>query len=74
MQPQTVLLSLGVCGDALEGLASTSKAQELKENRVDVHLSSKGKVEPVAPEIPRALPFVHQLWGPLMAALKVMLF
>jgi len=68
---QTVLLALGVCGDGLEGLASTSAALDLKEYWLDVHLSVKGKVQPVAPDIPKALPFVHQLWGPLMAALKV---
>lgn len=68
---QTVLLSLDLSASALQGLSHTSAALDVHEYRIEPYVAKRDAPEPVAPEIPKVLPHVHQLWAPLLAALKV---
>ncbi len=68
---QTVLLSLELSASALQGLAHTTAALDMHEYRIEPYIAKRGAPEAVAPEVPKVLPHVHQLWGPLLAALKV---
>lgn len=57
---------------ALQGLGHTTAALDAQEYRVEPYAAKRGAPEPVAPDIPKVLPYVHQLWAPLLAALKVL--
>lgn len=48
-----------------------SAALDVNEYKIEPYLAKRNVPEPAAPEIPKVLPHVHQLWGPLLAALKV---
>ena len=56
---------------ALQTLRQTTAALDLVEFKIEPCIAKRGTVEPVAPTTPKVLPHVHQLWGPLLAALKV---
>ena len=67
---QTVLLSLDLSASALQALGHTTAALDAHEYRIEPYVAKRGAPEPVAPELPKVLPHVHQLWAPLLAALK----
>ena len=56
---------------ALQTLLQTTAALDLMEFKIEPYIAKRGTVEPVAPTTPRVMLHVHQLWGPLLAALKV---
>ena len=68
---QVVLLSFDISQHALSALKQTTTALDVREYEIDPLLAKRDAVLPVKPETPKVLPHVHQLWGPLMAAMQV---
>ena len=66
-----MLLSLDLAACALQGLRHVSTALDINEYRIEPYIAKRTAPEPATPEIPKVLPYVHQLWGPLLTALKV---
>ena len=68
---QTVLLSLDLSESCLQGLGHITTALDISEYRIEPYVLQRSVPEAVVPEIPKVLPYVHQLWAPLLAAFKV---
>lgn len=70
---QVAVLAMDVATSALAALQVTTQVREVRESAIEPHVARQaGEVAPLPPTTPQLLPQVHLVWGPLMAATKVL--